>query len=314
MTSATDQEKEWQHAARVEIKVPPKPPSSKNLKGMEPIHPNLPQIPFYVGIIGPRHSGKSVLLFNLLGQDKGMYGHAFKKNNIIFFSPTKDKDDTLKSLKLKWVYGPPTDPALIVNYLQDQQKAHLDADNETGILLAFDDITQIRSAWGPLETLSYSGRHDHIHVIYVAHKMSSILRGVRTQTQQWLIYKPHEESERQWIMEMFARKRTWKVWEVALTRTWKIDYNFVYIDFECKEMDRIYRSGFNDPLFTAQETAFLEGDGNEIYKNLGIDLPDASEPSSPNSKQMSPEGRNKRCKKRKRKRPVSCEPTTKRIK
>lgn len=284
MTSVAEsaQKSKQKSMGRIVITPPAKPPSSKNVKGMKPIHENLPQIPFFVGCIGPRHSGKSVLLYNLLSDTPGMYGNAFRKNNIIFFSPTKDKDETLSELKLKWVYGPPTDPGRIVAEIQSQQLSHKAADNATGVLFAFDDITQIREAWKPLEMLSYSGRHDHMHIIYVAHKMSSIPRGVRTQTQQWLIYKPHEESERQWIMEMFARKRTWDVWETALTRAWKIPYNFIYIDFECKEMERIYRSGFNDPLFTAQEYAFLEGsdvldlDGKP-YNNVGVNLPDDTE-------------------------------------
>jgi hypothetical protein len=259
----------------VQIKVPPKPPQSKNLRGMKAIHEFLPQIPFYVGIIGPRHCGKTVMLYNLLGPESGMYGDAFKKTNIVFYSPTKDKDDTLRALNLKWVYGPPTDPGVVIAHLQDMQKAYSEADNMTGILIAFDDITQVRDAWRPLEQLSYSGRHDHIHILYVCHKMSSIPRGVRTQTQQWIIYKPHEESERQWIMEMFARKRTWDIWESALTRCWKILHNFVYIDFERKELHEIYRSGFNEPFFTPQEIAFLEGDGS-VYKNLGLDIPEDS--------------------------------------
>lgn len=259
---------------RVAIDPPPKQLPSKNLQGMDPPHPNLPQIPFFVGVVGPRHSGKTVLLYNLLSNKKGMYGKTFKKQNIVFFSPTKDKDPTLHSLKLKNVYGPPTSPEWLVNSVVEQQKSFAEIDDLTGVLMVFDDITQIRDAWKPLEELSYLGRHDHIHVLYVSHKLSSIPRGIRTQTQQWILFKPHEESERQWILEMFSRTRTYNIWNDALTRAWKIPHNFVYIDFERKNNDEIYRSGFNDPLFTNEELLFLENGTNLEYHEYSSNVED----------------------------------------
>lgn len=257
--------------AIIDIQPPQRNMPSKNLAGMQPINDNLPQIPFYVGIIGPRHSGKSVLLYNLLSDRPGMYGHSFKKNNIIVFSPTRDKDPTLQGLKLKNVYGPNDDPGFVIQSVRNQQDLFNKSDNLTGVLMVFDDITQTRDAWEGLEALSYFGRHDHIHVLYVAHKMSSIRRGIRTQTQQWILYKPHEESERQWIMDMFSRKRTQSIWESAMTRVWNVPYNFIYIDFECKEISKVYREGFNKPLFTQAEESFMTGDG-EANKTLNTDI------------------------------------------
>lgn len=249
----------------VKIEAPHKSQPAQDVSGMKEININLPQIPFYVGIIGPRHRGKTVMLYNLLSDKPGMYGSAFKKTNIVFFSPTKDKDPTLQPLQLRNVYGPPTSPEWLVDCILNKQKALKQSDNMTGVLLVFDDITQIRDAWKPLETLSYYGRHDHVHVLYVAHKMSSIPRGVRTQTQQWIIYQPHEESERQWILDMFSRKRTTQIWENAMTRTWAEEFNFIYIDFERKETSEVYRSGFNNPLFTAEEMSFIEGENDVKY-------------------------------------------------
>jgi hypothetical protein len=92
--------------------------------------------------------------------------------------------------------------------------------------------------------------------------MSSIPRGVRTQTQQWILFKPHEESERQWIMDMFSRKRTREIWEMALLRCWSQKYNFAYIDFEQEEPDLIYRSGLENPLFYPEEMAIISGEGD----------------------------------------------------
>ena len=253
------------------IEEPPKKPKSKNLEGMGEIHPNLPQIPFYVGVIGPRHSGKTVLLYNLLGPREGMYGAAFRKNNIVLYSPTKDKDPTLNELKLTNVYGPQDDPEWLIADILKKQEAYDASDNRTGVLITLDDITQIRDAWRPLESLSYTGRHSHLHVLYVSHKMSSIPRGVRTQTQQWIIFQPHEQSEKEWVLKMFGDKHTWMVWQRALHRCWSKDFNFAYIDFERKEPEDIYRSGFNDPLFTPEEIGIITGNG--IFDNRGYGTP-----------------------------------------
>lgn len=253
----------------ISINPPKLPPKSKSIKGMGPIHPDLPQIPFYVGIIGPRHRGKTVLLFNLLQNEPGMYGSAFKKSNILIFSPTSNKDETLRATKLpeSCFKNPKTiSPELLVNEVRSQQDNFRSEDNLTGVLLVFDDITNVRDAWKPLEDLSYYGRHDHIHVLYVAHKMSSIPRGVRTQTQQWILYEPHEQSEHQWILEMFSRKDTRDLWRNALLRTWAEKFQFIYIDFECED-GRVYRKGFQDELFSLEEIEAMKQGKSFKYVN-----------------------------------------------
>src|SRR4029079_8749018 len=80
-----------------------------------------------------------------------------------------------------------------------------------------------------------------------------------TQLQQWLLFKPHEESEREWILYLFSRVKTRPIWQRAFGRAWNLkEYNFVYIDFERKGMSEIYRNGFNESLLTEQEIAEIE--------------------------------------------------------
>jgi len=257
-------------SSKINFQLPDEEPQSKKMAGMTPFHPDLPQVPFFVGVIGPRHTGKSVFLFNLLSQEPGMYGSSFKKHNMIVYSPTKDKDPTLKQLKLEYMYGPETDARWLVQDIMAKQRKHRDANNMTGVLLVFDDATQLRGAWGPIEDLSYTGRHDHIQVMYVAHKMSSIPRGVRTQTQQWIMFKPHEQSEMQWILDMFSKTETKGVWQNALTRAWQKPWNFVMIDYEERDVQRIYRSGFHDPLFLPEEFQMVSGQVPLSTKELTI--------------------------------------------
>lgn len=246
------------------ISLPDEEPPSKKLGGMSPFHPDLPQIPFFLAIIGPRHSGKSVLLFNLLSNTPGYYGHSFKKSNIVFYSKTAKEDPTMKQLKLENVYGPPTSPQWLVDEIRSKQLAYKDAENMAPTLITFDDATQLRNAWPVIEELSYTGRHAHIHCIYVAHKMSSIPRGVRTQTQQWVLFRPHEQSERDWVLEMFSSKLTRELWRKVMVRAWRPDEKmvkpFIYIDFEEEEPNRIYRRGFHDPLFLPEEIPIVTGD------------------------------------------------------
>jgi len=297
--------------SKISFDLPDEEPQSKKMAGMAPFHPDLPQVPFFVGVIGPRHSGKSVLLFNLLSKRAGMYGASFKDHNIIVYSPTKDKDPTLKQLRLKYQYGPETDVGWLVNNIRTIQKSYMDANNMTGVLLVFDDATQLRGAWPHIESLSYTGRHDHIQVMYVAHKMSSIPRGVRTQTQQWIIYPPHEESEWQWILDMFAKNQTKAVWQNALARAWGQPYNFVIIDFEEKELDRKYRSGFHEPLFTTEELSLVSGqvplssrELNMLEELKAVNADKQPEPAPDASSDAPPEEKKKEKKTRKRKRKI----------
>ena len=186
-----------------------------------------------------------------------MYGRFFKKDNIILYSPTKNLDKTWDDLKLKWHYGPEDDIGGIVQDVIKQQKEFKEEDNTAPVLIILDDITEIKDAWRQLLELGYTGRHFNIHTLSIAHKMSSIPRGVRTQCQQWILFKPHEQSEWDWILDMFASKGTRDIWEVALHRAWSKKYEFVYIDFE-RESGDVYHKGFNDPLFTEDELFWME--------------------------------------------------------
>ena len=243
------------------VVIPPPKPKKKDEKEKETFYLNLPQLPFTCIIVGPRHRGKTYLLKTILGKEKGMYGSYFEPENILLYSPTYDYDKTLHELKLKNVFKPPIEMRTILGDIMEQQEKFREENNMNDILLVLEDITQIRGAWEVLETLGYTGRHLKIQTLAVGHKMSSIPRGVRTQTCQWILFMPNEQSEWEWILNMFSRRTTQNIWLDALRRCWKDPHNFAMIDFEQQDFDRIYRSGFNNPLFTAEERAFMEKGG-----------------------------------------------------
>lgn len=280
------------------IKPPPEQPASHKRTGTKPIHPNLPQPPFSVLIVGPRKGGKSVFLHNLLDKKKKYlegksYGGAFIFNNIILYSPTYQYDKTLESLKLVHVFDPTVPLKQIVEMIKSKQAVFRLTNSMADVCLVLEDVTNIPEVWTTLSDLGFRGRHFGINVLAIAHKMSSINRGVRTQTQQWMLFRPHEESEMDWILYTFARKKTKPIFENAFDRAWSIKYNFVYIDFERDGgIENKYRSGLNEPLFTPQEIAMMERvklykpDG-EVIKETGEDdekLPDPDKTPVSNKK------------------------------
>lgn len=252
------------------IKPPPKPAASAiQRKGTGWIHPNLPQFPLTLIILGPRKRGKSVALRNYLDPtNHGSYGSALHKLNIIIYSPTKEYDDTLTSLEYKNTCGPPDDLTAIVADLFRQQESYKNQNNMADVLLVIEDCTVVNEAWDLLRYLGYSGRHYGIHSIAVCHKLTAVDRGIRTQQQQWMIFRPHEESERESILESFSsRGPSRDIWRRALYRAWQIPFNFVYIDFERGgDIRQVYRSGLNQPLFTDEEISMLQFYEENGYK------------------------------------------------
>ncbi len=245
-----------------DITLPPKKAASAfQRKGTKWIHPNLPQLPMTLIILGPRKRGKSVALRNMLDpKNAGSYGAALHKNNIVVYSPNKEYDDTLGSLELKNFFGPPHALPDVVQSIFKEQHKNQEQDNMADVLLTIEDCTVIPEAWDLLRYLGYAGRHKGIHTIAVCHKLTAVDRGIRTQQQQWMIFRPHEESERDSILDSFSAKGPSRdIWRKALSRAWKIPYNFVYIDFERGgDMRQVYRSGFNEPLFSDEEMAEME--------------------------------------------------------
>lgn len=258
-TTHQDDKKDKTSWGEIIIEPPKKVIPAVNLGGMKPIHPSLPQVPIFMAINGPRNRGKSVLCFNLVSKKLGMYGDAFKPNNIFVWSPTAHMDKTYDELELKNHLGPEQiSVGDLLNQILAAQKKHLENNNLSGVFILFDDITEVKDAWKFIETFGYTGRHYGIQGGFVAHKLSSVPRGVRTATQQWIIFQPHEQSEMEWIIESFSRRTTKEIWTIACLRAWSIDYNFVHIDFSQKEFERVYRSGFNEPLFTWEEQQQLD--------------------------------------------------------
>lgn len=258
----------------------------------EKINPNLPKLPFFTMIAGPRGSGKTNLICNLLDRKhKGSYANIFRPANVAVYKPTKQYDKSFDHLDLQHYYGPNTNLRAVLVDIEKQQEQYKLDDNMLPVYLVLDDITQIKDAWIILEKLGYVGRHYGVQITAITHKLSSAPRGVRTQCQQWILFEPMEQSEVEWIYDTFASRKTKDIWAVALRRCWDIPYNFAYLNFEERDHDHIYHSGFNAPLFTPEELAFMRPDLNMLlnarmqeymanlhaHRNDEFPIPDASD-------------------------------------
>jgi hypothetical protein len=264
-------------SAPIVIEPPPKKTTALDIWNAK-LHPDLFQAPFSVLIVGSRNTGKSVLARALLSKTEGMYGAVYPRDNKIFFSPTLNRDTTFDDVEFGEKFNPSSvGIGALCADMVEQQKENLNLGIALRALLVFDDITQVASAWETLLYLGYVGRHSALDTIAIAHKLSSIPRGVRTQSQQWIFFKPKERSEWDWILELFAQKKSKIIWERALTRAWDIPYNFVTINFEKREPQDVYRSGLRDPLFTDEEWQSIITNGDPPhYDNRGSTLLDKS--------------------------------------
>lgn len=216
-------------------------------------HADLPTLPLQSAIIGPRNSGKSNLLGNFLSKKKEWYGGFFQKENIIIYSPTLTWDKMWKKLDYPHKYGPMKNINELFNDVKTQQEVFMKDDAEDEVLVVLDDLTPVPDGWKHTQYFSFIGRHFHIHLKYVSHKLSSVPRGCRLNTTQWYLFEPHEGSEIDQILECFASRATYQTWFTALRRCWDQPYNFALINFQEREFNRRYRSGFHDPLFTEEE-------------------------------------------------------------
>ena len=257
----TLEDTDYTHFPPFDIKPPDhKVASAYKRKGTGWIHPNLPAFPLSIMVVGPRKRGKSVVLRNLLDPKKeGSYGHALKTKNVIIYSPNGVLDTTLTSLGFENTYGPKHNCGKIIQDAITSQHNHHLQDNLADVLIVLEDCTVTPDAWEHLRNIGFNGRHIGIHTIAVTHKLTAMDRGIRTQQQQWLLFAPHEESEKESILDAFAGKgKVRRIWRTAIERAWSEKWNFVYIDFE-RGGDRfqVYRSGFNRPLFTPEEEQLM---------------------------------------------------------
>lgn len=215
------------------------------------LHPDLPQPPFSMSIIGPSRSGKSNLIKNLLLR-KELLAKVWKPKNIFIFCQSIHLNDDYELFDEevhkydKWDED-------VVQAIYDESSNIIKTFGKKRlppILIicddCFDDAKFTRSK--ALQTLFFRGRHLNISLIMSGQKYSSLPRGCRLNTTDLICFRPYNENELDFIIDETCSKRKKREREEKLNEIYKIPYSFIYYDFLNKEPSRRIRIGFHDNL------------------------------------------------------------------
>jgi putative ribosome biogenesis GTPase RsgA len=216
------------------------------------LNPMLPRPPFRLLIIGSSGSGKTNLLVNLFEPD--FYGKFWKKDHIIVFSPTADFDDKQLKIPSNNFYAE-FNPE-ILEFIMYKQTTILEKHGKKKldhILIVLDDMLGNPKAFGGQSFLNkfiIKCRHYNISIVILSQKLSAIGRTIRLNIDSVIIFRAINGIEIDEILDEYSSKTHRKTNYEKLMSIWSIPYNFLYANFQIKDRDKIYRSGFNDEIIT----------------------------------------------------------------
>lgn len=208
-------------------------------------HPILPNPNFFIMICGPRGSGKSVIVRNMLLRSD-MYRKDFQINNIFIFSPTLEFNDDYEDIKTRHKFH--EDIKQTIQEAMDKQIGIIRAYGKKRtprLLLVLDDILddKITAQKGLLDTLSARGRHINISVIVISQKINGIPRTARLNSDAVIAYLPFNYSELEsFVLQYFPKSQQKKLQE-KLISIYSKAYSFIYINNQMKTIDgKIYHN------------------------------------------------------------------------
>lgn len=224
--------------------------TQKSFETLKPIPQEYPQAPFFLAIIGPSRSGKSVLTRSLL---KEVYYEAF--DYIFLFSQSLDVNSDFDEFET--IVGTNSfDEGEIREILNDQKdivkqcKKDKEIYKVPSILIILDDVADNDKFCKSkvLRLLSYRGRHLNISVMVLSQKASSIPRGCRLNVSHEIVFKPVNGDEFDFICKeavpRLKRKRFFETCEDVFSKP----YSFIYFDNLCKSNDERIKVGFYDTM------------------------------------------------------------------
>ncbi len=227
---------------------------SKNAnKPSKKIHPDLPQLPFFMAIIGPSRSGKTNTIRNLFLR-KDLY---YKKFEYIFiFCPTFDLSGDFDEMvdneftKVRKVKN--FDEAMISEIVRQQEILikSVGKRRSPDILILLDDCFDDEkfSRSNILKRLAFRGRHAKISTILSGQKLSAMSTSCRNNLTNMLFFKPGNMSELQFFVDENCEKDKKKETAREFKEVWKKIYKFIVIDYITQDVNRRFREGFSNPL------------------------------------------------------------------
>lgn len=227
----------------------------KSDKQYEPpkTHPDLPQLHFAACVVGPRGTGKSLMIRNLLLRDD-MLKRVFKKPNyIIIISPSLfngDYDEIEGDNVYKFDFYDQEMVDKLIEVQSDIIKKH-GKKRCPSLLVVMDDVLDSGALdfHSKIEKIYSRGRHVHINCILVSQHMNRISRTIRLNSSYMFFFRPYNLTELQHFLEQYVQKKYWYGMEEYLKNMWAENhYQFILVDFVSNESGRRYRKGFSEPI------------------------------------------------------------------
>jgi len=218
------------------------------------VHDSLPPPPFGLLVCGPRKSGKSLLVANLVARPE-LYGSAFRKEDIIVMSPTYYTDKTLFPIEPKWIFNDYQET--VIQDVLDQQDTiakEYGRRKQPHVLVILDDLMGSKAfARGSIiEKLATQGRHYNVSFIVIAQKSNSLPRAVRENVDAGVFFQPMTDSEMRIVESEFLKPfftvSDYRVARDAAQQVWSDLHGFVYVHRRFEDPKYRVRSGFNYPL------------------------------------------------------------------
>lgn len=216
-------------------------------------NPDLPQLSFVMCINGPRGSGKSLLIRNLLLRDD-MLKKTFKKPNyIIIISPSLANGD-YDEVEGKHVYKIENYSHDLIDKLIETQKNIIKDYGRRKcpeLLLILDDVLDSGALnfHSSVEKVFSRGRHVNINCILVSQHLNRISKTMRLNSDYFVLFRPNNMTELENFFDQYIPKRFIYGMNEYLKDMWRENrYQFILVDFKTSEPERRFRQGFSTPI------------------------------------------------------------------
>ena len=203
------------------------------------VHENLPELPFYLTIIGKSNSGKTNMLQNMFD----FFKKYIKRKHIFYFCKSHCDIPGINiyhSINVKDKDGIEIN---MIDALMKIQKSIKDQGKKSPqILLIFDDFitsSDLNSRRGNISSLFTMARHFNISVVLTSQSYNLIPATIRRMTLYSIIYPIYNCVEKKIMIVENQRNKTEDVFERIYQYATNGQYNFLFIDMK---KDRFFKN------------------------------------------------------------------------
>jgi hypothetical protein len=196
-----------------------------------PIHPNLPDLEkhFVLGIIGKRHTGKSVLATNLLLNPNMLNRENYQ--TCFAVSPTIMQDKTAEHIRKAFpsTIFPQYNDSLIRDIIK-YQKSYTDEERPRVILL-LDDMVGTKTPY--LNALTTKSRHFCVSIIQISQNTKHLHKIARNNLTNVILFNTHNKKEFEDMYEAWGSLfGSPKYFKKLLDYATRQPYHFLHLDLQ----------------------------------------------------------------------------------